>query len=310
MIHGSLRKSRENPKVLVENKISFAGPDTELSIYDTYEQADRVALMSDQLLFCGMVTGKKVMHCASDKYQAAFFPHESFIMAPNQPVEIDFPEAKFNEPTTCLAIEISKERIQQIANGLNTSSPLSEVYGEWDYQHTLVHTHHNSNTQALLYRIVQIFAEKHQDRSVMIDLAVSELIVRLLRHQTRHFLLHHSQRDPEYNGLNSALFYINNHLNEALDIEQLCKLSCMSRTKFFHQFKNHLGCTPMVYQQQARLKKAAQLIKQGQQITQVCFSLGYSNSSHFSRIFKQYFGVCPSAYKSRHCTHQNQSLLS
>ena len=66
------------------------------------------------------------------------------------------------------------------------------------------------------------------------------------------------------------------------------------------QFKNHLGCTPLVYQQQARLKKAAQLIGQGKQISQVCFSLGYSNLSHFSRNFKQFFGINPSAYK-----HQN-----
>ena len=59
MIKETITSRRQNPKVLVENKISFAGPETELSIYDTFEQADRVKLKSDQLLFCGMVTGKK-----------------------------------------------------------------------------------------------------------------------------------------------------------------------------------------------------------------------------------------------------------
>ncbi|MDQ7048872.1 MAG: AraC family transcriptional regulator N-terminal domain-containing protein [Enterobacterales bacterium] len=38
------------------------------------------------------------------------FPHESFVMAPNQEIEIDFPEAKLDIPTTCLAIEISTSK--------------------------------------------------------------------------------------------------------------------------------------------------------------------------------------------------------
>jgi transcriptional regulator, AraC family len=49
----------KNRKLLVENKISFLGPDSELSIYDTYRQANRVALSADQVMYCGMITGKK-----------------------------------------------------------------------------------------------------------------------------------------------------------------------------------------------------------------------------------------------------------
>lgn len=300
MIKGSLQTLRQNPKVLVENKISFAGPETELSIYDTYEQASRVALKSDQLLFCGMVTGKKVMHSSPHDYDAAFYPHESFIMAPNQRVEIDFPIAQLNQPTTCLAIEISTDRINQVAQQLNFTSPINSAYGEWQYHEQLIHSRHNHQTQALLSRIVQIFSEENEDRSCLIDLAISELTIRLLRHQTREFLLQHCTENPEFDGLSNALNYIQQHLSDNLDIEHLCKLSCMSRTKFFQQFKNHLGCTPLVYQQQARLKKAAQLIGQGKQISQVCFSLGYSNLSHFSRNFKQFFGINPSAYKHQH----------
>lgn len=57
MISQHIENSRSSPKVLVENKVTFAGPESELSIYDTYEQAERVQLKSDQLLFCAMVTG-------------------------------------------------------------------------------------------------------------------------------------------------------------------------------------------------------------------------------------------------------------
>jgi hypothetical protein len=33
-----------------------------LSIYDTYQVAKQIKLQSDQLLFCAMVTDKKVIH--------------------------------------------------------------------------------------------------------------------------------------------------------------------------------------------------------------------------------------------------------
>lgn len=300
MITETLATRRKNPKVLVENKICFAAPDTELSIYDTFEQANRVQLKSDQLLFCGMVTGKKVMHDNNSNYQSEFLPHESFVMAPDHQVEIDFPEAQLNRPTTCLAIEISLERVNKIVSRIDHQTPLEQVYGHWHYHQQLVHTHHNTQTQALLNRMVQIYTENHQDRSYMIDLAISELTVRLLRHQTRDFIIAHSEKTPDCNGLNAAVHYINQHLSEHLNIDLLCKIACMSRTKFFHQFKAHLGCTPAVYLQQIRLKKAASLIKQGQQITQVCFELGYGNASHFSRSFKQFFNLSPSAYRNRH----------
>jgi AraC-like DNA-binding protein len=300
MITELVENKRNHPDVLVENKISFAGPDSELSIYDTFQQAYRVKLKSDQLLFCGMVTGKKIMHAENDTFTSAFLPHESFIMAPNQEVEIDFPDAQLNAPTTCLAIEISKDRVQKICRGLNEQVNKQPIFGPWQYQEQLVHTHHNSDTQLLLNRIVDIYTENHPDRSFMIDLAVSELTIRLLRHQSREFILSFTEQEPDHNGLSAALHYMGQHVSEHIDIDHLCRLACMSRTKFFHEFKVNLGCTPSNFLHQIRLKKAANMIKNGQQITHACFALGFSNASHFSRSFKLFHGLSPSQYRQRH----------
>lgn len=300
MITQILDKARKSPKVLVENKISFAGPESELSIYDTYQQADRVQLKSDQLLFCAMVSGKKVMHSTEDNFDSDFLPHESFIMTPDSEVEIDFPIAQLDKPTTCLAIEISKERVNQVAQSLNEQQALNQDFGYWQYEHRLVHTHHNVATQNVLNRIVQIYGEDHPDRSAMISLAVSELTIRLLRHQTRDFLLSFCQSEPDKNGLAAALNFIKQHLSEQLNIETLARVACMSRSKFFAEFKQHLGCTPIAFQQQLRLKQASNALKRGENITATCFALGFTNTSHFSRCFKQFYGITPSQYRLRH----------
>jgi len=300
MITQAIDSVRQPPQVLVENKLSFAGPESELSIYDTYQEAKKVKLLSDQLLFCAMVTGKKVMHSAEDNFHGEFLPHESFIMAPGSAVEIVIPIAKIAEPTTCLAIEISSDRVQQVSAMLNQHKPINQVFGQWQYDHKLVHTHHNSETQGVLNRIVQIYSENHPDRSAMVALAVSELTIRLLHQQTREFILAFSQEEPDHNGLSAALNHIELHLSENIVIDDLARIACMSRTKFFHEFKVHLGCTPMAYQSQRRLKQAASLLRQGQQVTQTCFALGFTNTSHFSRCFKKFYGLSPRQYKDRY----------
>ena len=248
MITEFLNKNTTEPKVLVENKISFNGPDSQLSIYDTFEPAQKVQL---------------------------------------------------TQPTRCLAIEISKDRISQVADQLNYNQHKSKEFSDWQYQPQIVHTHHNEQTQALLQRMRHIYRENHQDRSFMIDLAVNELTIRLIRLQSRELMMSVCLQKPDFSGMTAAISYINTHLSESIDIDHLCRLACMSRTKFFNEFKYNLGCTPLAFQQQQRLKKAHNLIKSGQQITQVCFELGFTSCSHFSRVFKQFYGTSPKAFQKQ-----------
>ena len=81
--------------------------------------------------------------------------------------------------------------------------------------------------------------------------------------------------------------------SDSLDIDSLCKMACMSRSKFYQQFKLAFGVTPALWQQQRRLQKAYELVQQGEAVSRVCYQLGFNNPSHFSRIFKQSFGAAP-----------------
>jgi hypothetical protein len=44
---------------LVENRTVYESHEVELSIYDTFESAEKVKLKADEVLYCGMITGKK-----------------------------------------------------------------------------------------------------------------------------------------------------------------------------------------------------------------------------------------------------------
>lgn len=285
-----LTKQRQAVDVLIENKVTFASDNAQLSIYDTYQDAQKVALHSSELLFCGMISGKKIMHVGDSDYHKEFLPQQSFVLAPEQGVLIDFPEASMQQPTTCLAIEISRDKISQVADALNMQQQISSD-DFFQYIPKLIHAEHNQQTQQLLERMIGLFSENEQDRHYLIELSVNELITRLLQQQSRDLMLANCHQ-PQINcSLNNALDYLAENLNQPLDIDKLCKIACMSRSKFYQQFKLAFGQSPAFWLQQLRLKKAQTLLKSGQKVSSVCYELGFNNPSHFSRLFKQAFGI-------------------
>ena len=294
-----LSKLRSKPVNLIENRIGFAGKESLLCIYDTYQTCKEIELQSEGITLCGMLTGKKVVQY--DGKLIDFTPGQSFAMSHQQKILIDFPDAQINNPTTCLTISLTPQRIQQVCDQLNLHQSLTATQQEWQYDaQNHLHLNLSQPTQALLERLVHLYSENQTERDLMIELGISELIVRMLQQQGKHFLLQQLRTDPESTGLHKALHFIEHHLDEPLDIQQLSKLACMSRSKFFTQFKHHLGCTPQQFQIQRRMEKAAEQLKNGHSVTQACLDNGFKNVSHFSRRFQQYFGLSPREFKNTH----------
>ncbi len=293
-----LSKRREKRQLLVENKVSFQGPESILSVYDTYRAASRVGLDAEQLLYCGMVKGRKIMHDLHQDQGQVFLPHESYVMPPGEYVEIDFPEANEKRPTTCLTIEIPKDRIEFLSERMRDITRLDTLEHDWQYQPHVIHTHHTGETQQLLERLVTLFTNNVPDKEILVDLGVTELIIRMLRQQGRDVLLNACRYTPDTNGVVAVLALITQNISQPLDIDMLCKKSCMSRSKLYVEFKKQLGCSPGEYQQQSRLKIAAAAIQNGTSVTEACYRVGFNDLSHFSRRFTQRYGCVPSRYHS------------
>jgi len=298
------KKNGEQRQSLVENKTAFAGPESELSIYDTYRVASRVGLVSQQLLYCGMVKGKKIMYGAEtttgNDHGEVFLPHESFVMPPGAFVEIDFPEANEEQPTTCLTIEFSKQRIEAISERMRDLTTLESLEHDWEYQPHIIHTHHTSDTQQLLEKLVCLFTQNHPDKEIMVDLGVSELVIKLLRQQGRQILLSYSRQAPDTSGIIAAIHFLEKNLTIPLNIDQLSRHACMSRSKFYIEFKKQLGCSPGEFQQQLRIKASAEAISLGKSVTEACYDVGFNDLSHFSRRFTRFYGCSPTAYRLKH----------
>lgn len=79
---------------------------------------------------------------------------------------------------------------------------------------------------------------------------------------------------------------------------ELAKDLGVSRSKLYNNFKQVHGISPMEYFRLKRIEKAGVLVKnKNMNLTQIAYSLGYSNSSHFAKTFREYFGIPPSRYR-------------
>ena len=89
--------------------------------------------------------------------------------------------------------------------------------------------------------------------------------------------------------------YVNSHLQESeLTIDDLADVMHMGRSNFYRKLKGMLGISPNEYLRLERLKKAAQLLKEGKcGIVEIAYMVGFSSPSYFSSCFKKQFGVLP-----------------
>ncbi|WP_315704968.1 MULTISPECIES: helix-turn-helix domain-containing protein [unclassified Bradyrhizobium] len=94
-----------------------------------------------------------------------------------------------------------------------------------------------------------------------------------------------------------AQAFIREHLRDPdLCIDEIsAALGCTKR--YLHMVFSDRGMTVSDYIWRARLQHCRQELEtqSGKTITDVAFSWGFSSSSHFSRVFRKYFGVVPSS---------------
>lgn len=87
---------------------------------------------------------------------------------------------------------------------------------------------------------------------------------------------------------------------EFLSLQQLSEQSGLSRYAIIRLFKSNLGLTPHAYQLNLKINAARKLLRQGQEIAALSYQLGFSDQSHFQRVFKQLTGITPKIYQKQH----------
>lgn len=110
-----------------------------------------------------------------------------------------------------------------------------------------------------------------------------------------------SSRREYTQRINRTIDYIDRHLDEPLPLDRLAEIAAFSKYHFHRIFYAHVGETPGQYIQRLRIAKAAMLVAahRDRTITDIAFSVGFSDVAAFSRAFRLVYGVAPSRYREK-----------
>ena len=90
---------------------------------------------------------------------------------------------------------------------------------------------------------------------------------------------------------------LQSQLGEPPDIASLAREAGMSEPKLRKLFKQAFGKGVFEYYQSMRMQEAARLLKEKRlTVSEVGYQLGFTNLSHFSRVFEQHVGLKPKRY--------------
>ena len=111
---------------------------------------------------------------------------------------------------------------------------------------------------------------------------------------------------PEVKGNDELLMErimkaINKYLSDSdFNVDMLTREVGISRAQLHRKMKEMTGISTSEFIRNIRLEQAARLLKEQKiNITQVAYTVGFSNLAHFSTIFRKHFGVSPSEYADR-----------
>ncbi len=109
--------------------------------------------------------------------------------------------------------------------------------------------------------------------------------------------------------LEKVVKLINENISDPdLSVEFLAENIGISRVHLYRKLKELTNQSPSDFIKTIRIKQAAvQLANQKVQVSEVAYSVGFSNLSHFSNSFKEYYGISPTEYaeKYRDKSHPN-----
>lgn len=112
-------------------------------------------------------------------------------------------------------------------------------------------------------------------------------------------------------GMQNAIDYIEEHITEKVDYDEIARCSCLSSYNFQRVFGILCGYTLGEYIRNRRLSMAGQDFAQtGMKVIDVALKYGYESPDSFAKAFQKFHGVTPSAAREAGAVLRSFARLS
>lgn len=156
----------------------------------------------------------------------------------------------------------------------------------------------NEVTRTYFYSMLPYFTQKIPPSEKLLELKFKELLLDILSNPSNKQLVTHILHLSD--DIKTPIWQIiENNYTYNLTLAEFARISSRSLAAFKREFFDYYHTTPGKWLTNKRLKHASILLKTSKQsISEIAFNSGFENASHFSRIFKQKFGLSPLQYRN------------
>ncbi len=157
----------------------------------------------------------------------------------------------------------------------------------------------NETMRAFCYSMVPYFKAKVPPSESLLELKFKEIIFVILSNPENAGLLSFvnsivdQQKTPIWEVMEANYMF-------NLTIDEYARIAGRSTAAFKREFKEHYGTSPGKWLINRRLEQTKLLLATSKKtIGEIIYDCGFENVSHFSRVFKEKYGVSPLHYRQK-----------
>lgn len=127
------------------------------------------------------------------------------------------------------------------------------------------------------------------------------LEIEIERKSQSPFAIFVGQKEHEDEPIRQAQLFMENNVSNKLSVDQLSGMFAISRRNFERRFKKATSNTPVEYLQRVKIEAAKKSLESSREnINEVMYAVGYSDSKAFRTMFKKITGLSPVSYRNKY----------
>lgn len=200
------------------------------------------------------------------------------------------PELEGDTPYERIIIYISPEFLQQSSIG---ECDLLQLFSGKNGHVLRLRETERKKVFALAGALEKELAGAEFGREILSNGALLRLLVEIGRGQRQEGAFNPNPVTPEDHRVAEWMQYLDRHLSEDLDMDELAERFFISKFHMMRLFRAQTGFTIHTYLLQRRLLAARQLMEKGMRATEACYRCGFRSYSSFTRAYNKHFGMTP-----------------
>ena len=179
-------------------------------------------------------------------------------------------------------------------------SKAKPIYKPGKKYEPLITIDNNFTVQAFFQSMISYFDSNQDPDQSLLELKFKELILTIADNHANSELLSYFGsllQEPQAVSLKNTM---EDNYCFNLKLEQFAQLSNRSLSAFKRDFQKLYNTTPGKWLLEKRLNHSMHLLTNaGKTVAEASYESGFENPSHFSRVFRQQFGVTPASIKQQ-----------